>query len=867
MSLQPQKSRYRWPVMVAVWLLLGGLLFSHARLIRDYLRVVGGMGLRGEPAATTPLVQPYPSFAADAQTWVRHALTLAEGQQTRLRFTEIDNAPHGREIHWNSAWGWTIALAGKLDHWVNGTPLPRAVERMTLWVNPTVLLVLIVVVSAWTLRRAGLVAGTLVAAAMVGHPRMYEGFFPSYVDHHGILTVSVLGMFLGALLMGAGWWRPEGLGQPFLPGSAAVARRSAVTSAVSGALGMWVSAASVLPSIAAVGGSALVVVLLLGRRAIAAGERFDPEVWRIWGRVGGGLSLLFYLVEYFPGHLGFRLEANHPFYAAAWWAAGELLARVATHWLAPAGRRWRWDTGLWASVLAVSLAPLTILIAGPRVFVVADPFLSDLHKFYIQEFLPLWVPLKGIAWSGIAGIVFVEHLPLWFGALILAFAWRRLPAAAFFALLVIALLTALAWMQARWLLNSSACMVALGVLLATISLDRVPGRWRALATGALAVALFLPSPLARLGAARADLAALRVSPKDANAALARDVARILRASQPEGDLVVLTSPNSSTAIGYYGRFKSLGTLYWENNAGLKAAGAILSAGSADEAAALVRQYGVTHLAMISEENFVEQYFRLLRNSTDPAAFQKSFGYQLLFARVIPTWLQMIPYKVPDDLAPLNVSALLFKVAFDQTPADALYHIALTKVALGNTAGAEEDFDTLIKSSPDSFQPHVRKAELQLARGENLPAADSVAAAIRVAPAAIGLELASSFGGTFFRHKQHAVATLVYEAALAKGFNPQIAAYHAFILAISSDPAVRDPARALVWAEKVIAAGPPTVTSLNTLAAAQAATGNFTQAVATAEQALALARAGNQAAAVQVTEARLQAFRAGQPWRD
>jgi cytochrome c-type biogenesis protein CcmH/NrfG len=143
----------------------------------------------------------------------------------------------------------------------------------------------------------------------------------------------------------------------------------------------------------------------------------------------------------------------------------------------------------------------------------------------------------------------------------------------------------------------------------------------------------------------------------------------------------------------------------------------------------------------------------------------------------------------------------------------------------------------------------------------------VAAAIRVAPRAVGLELASSVGGNFFRSRQHAAATVVYEAALAKGLNPQIAAYHAFILAVSSDPGVRDPIRALAWAEQAVAAETPSVTSLNTLAVAQAATGNFAQAVATAEQALALARAGNQAAAAQVTEARLRAFRAGQPWRE
>ena len=865
MSSLTQSHRYRWLVMAAVWVVLAALVFSHARLIRDYLGVAGELGLRGEAAPSTPLAQPYPAFAADAHTWVRHALTLSEGRQSRLRFTDMDNAPDGREVHWNSAWGWIIALGGKLEHWANNTPLPRATERMALWINPLVLTVLVVLLSAWAVRRAGLVAGVVLAAAIVGHPRIYEGFFPSYVDHHGILTLSVLGMFLGALFMGAGWWQPEGNWRPFLPVSSSVARRGAVSSAVCGALGMWVSAASVLPSIAVVGVSGLVIVLALGRRAIAAGERFDPEVWRLWGRVGGGLSFFFYLVEYFPNHLGLRLEANHPFYSAAWWAAGELMARVSGFWLQPAERRWKWDGLLWVHIAAVLIAPASIIIGGSRVFVVSDPFLSDLHKFYIQEFLPLWVPLKGIGWSGIAGVVLLENLPLWIGLLAVAFAWRRLPASIFFAVLAILLLTSMAWFQARWLLNSSACQIGLGLLFVSVAIGRLHPRWRLAATAALVGSLFLPQPYARLVAARDDVAARRVSPKDANSALARDVARVIRASQPEGDIVVLSSPNSSTAIGYYGRFKTLGTLYWENNAGLKAAGAILSASSADEAAELVKKHRVTHIVMISEENFVEPYFRLLKPSKNADDFKQSFGFQLLFAKVIPTWLQMIPYKVPDDLAPLNVSALLFKVAFNQTPADALYHIALTKITLGNISGAEEDFDTLIKGSPESFQPYVRKAELQVARGDHLAAAQSVSGAIRVAPLGTHLELASAFGGTFFRGKRHAAAAVVYEAALSRQFSGQIASYLAFVLAVSSDPSVHNPPRALEWAQKTAQSDPESVTSLNTLAVALAANGRFPEAVSFAERALALAKASNQSPAIKVTETRLQSFRAGKAW--
>ena len=72
-------------------------------------RIAGQLGMRGAAPAATPLTQAYPAFAADAQVWVRHALSLIEGDKLQLRYTTIDNAPKGREVHWNSAWAWAIA--------------------------------------------------------------------------------------------------------------------------------------------------------------------------------------------------------------------------------------------------------------------------------------------------------------------------------------------------------------------------------------------------------------------------------------------------------------------------------------------------------------------------------------------------------------------------------------------------------------------------------------------------------------------------------------------------------------------------------------------------------------------------------------
>jgi hypothetical protein len=143
-------------------------------------------------------------------------------------------------------------------------------------------------------------------------------------------------------------------------------------------------------------------------------------------------------------------------------------------------------------------------------------------------------------------------------------------------------------------------------------------------------------------------------------ALSRDVAAVLRTSQPQGDIVLLAGPDASTQIGYYGRFQTLGTYYWENAEGLKAAAAMLSARDDDEARRLLRERHVTHIAMLSKGNFVREYYRLLRPGATDEEIDRSFGWRLLTGQP-PTWLQPIPYEVPPELRPVDTSVLLFKV--------------------------------------------------------------------------------------------------------------------------------------------------------------------------------------------------------------
>jgi hypothetical protein len=152
-----------------------------------------------------------------------------------------------------------------------------------------------------------------------------------------------------------------------------------------------------------------------------AGARFDAAAWRLWGRVGAALSLCFYLLEYAPGHVGMRLEVNHPLHALAWLCGGEVIADVIERWHHPAEKNWRGLARLALAVAGVLAVPVAIRIGGPMVFAMSDPFMSGLHE-RIGEFQS---PLGGVgvrALTALGGMVD----PVWAALLAgIVLAWIR----------------------------------------------------------------------------------------------------------------------------------------------------------------------------------------------------------------------------------------------------------------------------------------------------------------------------------------------------------------------------------------------------------------------------------------------------------
>lgn len=850
--------------MIAVWVAFAGVLTNDIVTVRDYLAVAERIGDRPEVAVNVPRHAAHlPGL--DTDVWVRYAQTLLEGAGPQLRHTDIDNAPFGREVHWNSAWTWTIAGAGVLTHVVTGASITTGLERATLWLSPVALWVLIVVISGYAARRAGALAGVCVAIGMVGHDYFISGFLPSQVDHHGLLAASVLGMVLGAVFAGAGWIREEP-GSALLPDSSREAHRAAAISAISGALGMWVSAASLVVPIAIVGVAGAVAAIVCAGKAARAGLRYDPRVWRTWGRVGGIACAAFYLVEYFPAHLGLRLEVNHPVYALAWWGGGEFIAVLTERMMREKEQRWARPLPLIAPLGLVLVAPLTILVGGARVFALLDPFMKQVHRTYISEFQPLWTTDLGSLWNPYMSAIGPENAALVLGLVVLGVRRRNAPPMLWFATVITAGLTAMAWLQNRWLANASGAQMVLALVLAAWLLERASTRRRWLAATAVFAALFAPGVVRRVVQLRSDTRDQEVAPDIQATMLERDIAGAIRASQPSGNIVLLASPDESNAVGYYGDFRTIGTLYWENGDGLKAAAAIFSAASAEEAAAKVRERGITHIALVTGSDFLAAYYALAHPGAADSDFTRSFGYQLLYGHMVPRWLQVVPYCPPDDLRGLNVGVVLFKVDFNQTADDALQHVAENEVLNGEFADAVNALDTLVGHRPADPQLHLMKARASFALGDWKDALDDGLEGIARSPVAERPHLGQWVGSWFMSAHREADAVRVYRAAVAASFDPELACSLAFVLSTSQDDRVRSGTEALVLAKRAAATKPDSPTYLLCEATALAESRQFADAARVATLAAQRAAALHDENAARAGAQMADAFRAGRAWR-
>jgi hypothetical protein len=642
-----------------------------------------------------------PVNGADTAHWIMQTQTEIARGEWRVRHVDYDNPPGGREVHWAAPFHAWLAAVATVDHFVSGQPWGISVERAALWAGPAMLVVLLALLGPLVWREFSPPAAALTAVGAVATFAFYIDFIPGNADHHGL--ANSCGLFLVLGLLAAGLARETS-------GPAGV-RRWIVVSAVAGSVGLWVSAATLVPVLIGVGLGLLAAMWFArGADSPLVWVR-EPNLLRRWGLIGGGASFAAYLVEYFPSHLGMRLEVNHPLYAVAWIGAGEAL-RVAALAARDGGRTLgRRELVLGAGGVAlVALLPLVIFATTADTFAVADPFLWRLHARYISEFQGI---ARHLASHGAASTLVDLGLPalllLLPGALLgRSDISRELKALAVFAEVPALLGWLMGWAQMRWLSLAFALTIPVLALFfrALRSSDggaRLAGRW-ALACGLL----FVPGAI---GAVQRTLASTDFSREEILGLAERDVAHWLRQRAGGERVVVAAAPSPTTRLIYHGGLTGVGTLYWENAEGLRHASALFAAHSADEAHEIVRRLGITHIVLFSWDAFEIVQAKLYRDLPEDTPIPADlFVANLLTSAVPPPWLRAVPFLLPKNDALANDQVRIWEVVPDQTPAAAVAHATNYYLELGKPDLAQR-FAPPLAEFPDDLAAATMRAGL------------------------------------------------------------------------------------------------------------------------------------------------------------
>jgi hypothetical protein len=701
--------------------LLGALLFLVGDSARKFaaLRAATLLGETGRPAPA--LAAPSPTGYAggrrnlilestDGYHWVMQTQQMIANGDGRIRRVDYDNAPAGREVHWCSPLHWWLAGVAWADHVVSGRPWLVSVEPAARYAGPLLLGIFLLAIVPWAARRFGAGPAVLLAAGLVTVAPFSVEYGAGSFDHHGVAASCAL---LTVLFLLAGWIAPPER-----------ARLAFIASGIAGAAGLWVNAATQIPVLAGVGLGAALAGWLARRDRGAAPE---PRLWRTWGLAGGAAALLFYLVEYFPAHLGWRLEVNHPLHALAWAGAGDLLARLGG-WLQgrPPAATPRARLGAAASLLALAAPPLLMRIAPAATFVVADKFLWTLHVDYISEYAPLLARLRGLGLTDAveAALVQINLLPL-VGLPALWLLGRGNTGPKNRALLGLALVPAvltslMALAQVRWLHLSCALWLGVLVVVAFVTADREAFTWsrsRRWVAGLSLALVLLPYPLRAARDAFRGPAGL--SRENIRQFVMRDLAFWLQRRAGDEPVVVLSGPTATTELIYHGGFRGVGTLYWENAAGLRALVDIYGAATPERARELLRQRGVTHLVILPWGSFAGESARLARGlRADAPVPAGAFVLDLLESgRGLPDWVRPLPYRLPDAEQFKDQFALVLEFAPQQTVADATVRRAQFLAALGNPDAGRELVRQVLRADPDHVPALIALAQFQRAARE------------------------------------------------------------------------------------------------------------------------------------------------------
>ncbi len=219
-----------------------------------------------------------------------------------------------------------------------------------------------------------------------------------------------------------------------------------------------------------------------------------------------------------------------------------------------------------------------------------------------------------------------------------------------------------------------------------------------------------------------------------------------------------------------------------------------------------------------------------------------------------------------DRKEFQSAANAFSRSLKLEPTNRTANIELGTLLLGINKGAaaEKHFRFVLKATPDDPELHYKLGMALLQQNKANEAGRQMQRVLKLRPEAMAYW---QLGEIYVQLQRLDRAVAAYEKAISlKPGLVNTANNLAWILATSNDDQLRHPSRALELAKSICESSQsPDANQLDTLAAAHAATGDYSQAVATANRAINIAKSNTELA--NQIAARIMLYRQSKPYRE
>lgn len=610
-------------------------------------RGVSGSVHWAKPVAKETMEKPRVFLDNDPYYWVSYARRVAAGEALRIRHTDVDNAPFGRDVHWSSAFVWLLVLFGWLWHLASGEVMSTAIESAGFFINPVLLWMFLAAVGVGVGRRVSFAFAALLVVVMASLSAVVWDFGYARPDHHSLHFIAFLGSALCLLLGGGGFVRRESASDCWFL-EYARARAWFFSAGFFTGFGLWIGATQqfILTTILCLG--AAVSMMLVIWREKDADILLAPVLWRDWLWAAAVSGAFFYIVEYFPNFPLHRMEVNHPLFWISLVGVGMCLRGLPD---ALTGQRRPW--GLACLVIGVGLAasiPAVLLLGPTDLHAMRDPFMARTHDT-ITEFKNYSSLVSGsVTWALLTQFNFLTLLP--FVGIVSLAVFRRSASwklgLSAFATVPTILLAGLLLYQVRWagLLSAALCVLLLALYLVYRG-DFLHGRMRMVAGACVltpSLLLWAMNCWDTMLNAKSPLL-----PRDlARIVASMDVARNLKRLSSRTDVRVISSAGETPCLWYYGGVRGVSSLYWENIEGVRDASQFFSSTDDSQARDILARRGVTHVLTAGNPALAEQQAWVGLGTKSPDLIKRTLAYRLSDPLgELPTWLEPVPiYSSP-----------------------------------------------------------------------------------------------------------------------------------------------------------------------------------------------------------------------------